>query len=155
MKNRRHNSLGTTPATDNHGSMRFTLILPCGMLNILWSSYRTSHKTQDASSDIPKSIAQALSTISSHLQQVSKGYFLEMNYPGAPTKSCSRRERICSGLVMVNEENINHLKCYFGAHKMEMKHNMKCSFISEGLILFTSSHSILFLPISKVWGKEH
>jgi hypothetical protein len=51
-----------------------------------------------------------------------------------------KRERFYSGLVTVNEENINHLKCCFEAHATEMK----CSFISEGFILLALNHSILF-----------
>lgn len=55
-----------------------------------------------------------------------------------------KREWLCLGLVTVNEENINHLKYYFGAHETEMKRSVKCSFISEGFILLTFNHSILF-----------
>jgi hypothetical protein len=29
------------------------------------------------------------------------------------------RERLCSGLVTVNEENINHLKCYLELMKLK------------------------------------
>lgn len=78
-----------------------------------------------------------------------------MNYPQSPEKNVlEKRERLCSGLVTVNKENINHLKCYFGAHETEMKHNMKCSFISEGFILLTFNHSILFALFIKFEGKN-
>lgn len=79
-----------------------------------------------------------------------------MNYPRSPKKKkkkvLEKRARFYSGLVTVNEENINHLKCYFGAHETEMKRNMKCSFISEGFILLTFNHSILFALFIKFEG---
>lgn len=62
--------------------------------------------------------------------------------------------RFYLGLVTLNEENINHLKCYFGAHETEMKRNMKCSFISEGFILLTFNHSILSALFIKLEGKN-
>lgn len=65
-----------------------------------------------------------------------------------------KRERLYSGLVTVNEDNINHLKCCFGAHETEMKHNMKCSFISERFILLTFNHLILIALFIKFEGKN-
>lgn len=65
-----------------------------------------------------------------------------------------KRERLYSGLVTVNEENINRLKCCFGVHETGMKHNMKCSFISEGFILLTFNHSILVALFIKFEGKN-
>lgn len=76
-----------------------------------------------------------------------KGLPLEMHDPPSPKKKTTmseQSERLYGGLVTVNEENINHLKCCFRAHETEMKHKMKCSFISEGFILLTLNHSILF-----------
>lgn len=65
-----------------------------------------------------------------------------------------KRERLFSGLVTVNEDNINHFKCCFGAYETEMKHNMKCSFISEGFILLTFNHLILIALFIKFEGKN-
>ena len=68
-----------------------------------------------------------------------------MNYPQSSKKNMlEERARFYLGLLTINEENINHLKCYFGAHETEMKRNMRCSFISKGFILLTFNHSILF-----------
>ena len=50
---------------------------------------------------------------------------------------------------MVNKENINHLKCYFGAHETKMKHNMKCSFISK-LAYFVNIQS--FNPLGLIYN---
>lgn len=57
------------------------------------------------------------------------------------------------GLVTVNKENINHLKYHFGAHDMKMMPNMKCSFISE-FILLTFNHRVLFSSYIKLEAKN-
>lgn len=87
----------------------------------------------------------------------SKGLLLVRNYPWSPKKkktTSEKRERLYWGLVTVNEENINHLKCCFRAHETEMKHNMKCSFFFESFILLTFNHSILFTLFIKLEGKN-
>ena len=89
----------------------------------------------------------------------SKGLLLVRNYPWSPKKkkktTSEKRERLYWGLVTVNEENINHLKCCFRAHETEMKHNMKCSFFFwELYFVDIQSLNPLYL-VYKVGGKEH